>query len=273
MPQPSVPSRRGTAPLRVAAPAHACAAGAAPPFLTAAGSYRGVVPPDTSALLGGLRLLLSLADVDGTTPAGGPLTEPAPAHAPSSWSQRSPQETERIAALVGLAQRGDAEAFGMLYAEYVQVVYRYVYVRVGSVALAEDLTSETFLRAMRSIGSFAWQGRDIAAWFVTIARNLIVDNAKSARFRMEVTTADLLDADPGVEGPETQTLEHLRDVRLLEAVRGLRPEQAECVVLRFFTGLSLADTAVAMGRSEGAVKQLQLRAVRALQRCLEGEAL
>src|SRR6185312_13752829 len=91
----------------------------------------------------------------------------------------APQDFVRISALVDLAQRGDSEAFGMLYERYVDVVYRYV--RVGSQQLAEDLTSETFLRALRRMDSFSWQGRDIAAWFITIARNLITDNAKSAR--------------------------------------------------------------------------------------------
>ncbi len=62
-------------------------------------------------------------------------------------------------------------AFGQIYEQYVDVLYRYIYVRVGSAPLAEDLTSETFLRALRRLDSFSWQGKDIAAWFVTIARN------------------------------------------------------------------------------------------------------
>jgi len=178
---------------------------------------------------------------------------------------------ERVAALVELAQGGDADAFGQLYERYVDLVYRYVYVRVGSSHLAEDLTSETFIRALRRIDSFSWQGKDIAAWFVTIARNLITDNVKSARFRMEVTTADMIDADRRVEGPENEVLTHLRDTALFEAIKALRPEQGECVVLRFLQGMSLAETALIIGKSEGAVKQLQLRAMRALHRDLKGE--
>jgi RNA polymerase sigma-70 factor (ECF subfamily) len=182
-----------------------------------------------------------------------------------------PDDFERVSALVELAQNGDGEAFGLLYERYVDVVYRYVYVRVGSRQLAEDLTSETFLRALRRLDSFSWQGRDIAAWFITIARNLITDNAKSARFRLEVSTADMLDADRRAEAaPENEVLDRLRDEQLLEAVKRLKPEQAECVVLRFLQGLSLAETATVLGKSEGAVKQLQLRAVRALHRELAG---
>lgn len=212
----------------------------------------------TQEMLGSLRLLLSVADSGSP---GGPGASRG-GFAPGA----APQDFERVAALVELAQRGDSEAFGLLYERYVDVVYRYIYVRVGSTQLAEDLTSETFLRALRRMDSFSWQGRDIAAWFITIARNLITDNAKSARFRLEVTTADMLDADQRVDAPDEEVLQRLRDTRLLEAVKKLKPEQAECVVLRFLQGLTLAETAKVLGKTEGAVKQLQLRAVRALHR-------
>ena len=218
-------------------------------------------------MLGSLRLLLSLAG-DAAALGG---ERPPPRTGPPGASV--PQDFERVSALVDLAQQGDAEAFGLLYERYVDVVYRYVYVRVGSAHLAEDLTSETFLRALRRLDTFSWQGRDIAAWFITIARNLITDHAKSARFRLEVTTADMLDGDQQVDAPEEEVLQRLRDTRLLEAVRGLKPEQAECVVLRFLQGLSLAETAKVLGKTEGAVKQLQLRAVRALHRELADAGL
>jgi len=208
--------------------------------------------------------------------AGGATTRAGASEGSGSLGQAAagpPADMERVAALVELAQGGDADAFGLLYERYVDIVYRYIYVRVGSPHVAEDLTSETFIRALRRIDSFSWQGKDIAAWFVTIARNLITDNAKSARFRMEVTTADMIDADRRVEGPENEVLAHLRDTRLFEAIKTLKPEQSECLVLRFMQGMSLAETALVIGKSEGAVKQLQLRAVRALHRELEGEAL
>ena len=221
--------------------------------------------PATADLLSSLRVLLSVAGDAGTLPGGG--SGDGRAARAGFGPGEAPQDFERVSALVELAQRGDAEAFGILYERYVDTVYRYVYVRVGSRQLAEDITSETFLRALRRMDSFSWQGRDIAAWFVTIARNLITDNAKSARFRFEVSTADMLDADPRVEAaPEGEVLDRLRDERLLEAVKNLKPEQAECVVLRFLQGLTLAETAKVLGKSEGAVKQLQLRAVRSLQR-------
>lgn len=229
----------------------------------------------TARFLDSLRVALSIAGDAGTLDGSGRGTGgQGPGDADGGRAARAgfgpgeaPQDFVRISALVDLAQRGDSEAFGLLYERYVDVVYRYVYVRVGSQQLAEDLTSETFLRALRRMDSFSWQGRDIAAWFITIARNLITDNAKSARFRMEVSTPDMLDADPRVEAaPDNEVLERLRDERLLSAVKNLKPEQAECVVLRFLQGLTLAETAKVLGKSEGAIKQLQLRAVRALHR-------
>jgi RNA polymerase sigma-70 factor (ECF subfamily) len=173
-------------------------------------------------------------------------------------------EKARIAALVTLAQQGDAEAFGQVYDAYVDSIYRYLYYRVGSHALAEDLTSETFMRALRRIDSFTWQGKDIGAWFVTIARNLVTDHVKSSRFRLEVSTADMLDADRADDGIEDEVLRRLQSATLIDAVRQLKAEQQECIVMRFLQGLSVAETAKVMKRSEGAVKQLQLRAVRAL---------
>jgi RNA polymerase sigma-70 factor (TIGR02952 family) len=187
--------------------------------------------------------------------------------------QRDTEEQARIAALVALAQGGDKEAFALLYDLYVDTVFRYVLVRVANRSLAEDLTSETFLRAMRRIDTFTWQGKDIAAWFVTIARNLIADHVKSAKFRFEVATADMRDADERVDAPDAEVLTRLRDERLVTAIRDLGSDQAECITLRFLQGLSLADTARVLGKSEGAVKQLQLRATRALRKSLDGVEL
>ena len=174
--------------------------------------------------------------------------------------------------LVERAQAGETEAFGQIYDRYVDTVFRFIYFRVGNRQLAEDLTSDTFLRALKRIGSFTWQGRDLGAWLVTIARNLVADHFKSGRYRLEVTTGDVLDADRedrGPEGsPETAVVNHITNVALLSAVKQLNPEQQECIVLRFLQGFSVAETAQAMGKNEGAIKALQYRAVRALARLL-----
>jgi RNA polymerase sigma-70 factor (TIGR02952 family) len=167
-------------------------------------------------------------------------------------------------ALVHRAQAGDAEAFGELYDHYVTLVHRYAYHRVGDRATAEDVTSETFVRALRRIDSLSFQGRDVGAWLVTIARNIIRDQVKSSRYRLEVSTADMRDADRATDGPEDAVVQLLTNEQLLSCVKQLGDEQQECIALRFLQGMSVSETAEIMGKKEGAIKALQHRAVRRL---------
>src|SRR3954471_22037834 len=177
-------------------------------------------------------------------------------------------EADRLAALVDLAREGDAEAFGLLYDHYHASIYRFVYYRVGSVPLAEDLVSETFFRALRGMHSFRWQGKDFGAWLTTIARNLTADHFKAGRTRLEQTTEDMQTLDSTSEGPEIEVLSSLTNESLLRALGELPTEQRECLIMRFLQGLSIAETAEILGRSSGAVKQLQLRGVRNLAKLI-----
>ncbi|GAB2735676.1 hypothetical protein GCM10027273_13040 [Nocardioides pakistanensis] len=183
-------------------------------------------------------------------------------------SEADEAEASRLIALVELARGGDSEAFGMLYDHYHSSVYRFVYYRVGSVALAEDLTSETFFRALRSMSSFKWQGKDFGAWLMTIARNLTADHYKAGRTRLEFATEDMGAHDSATDGPEHAVLASLTNEALLSALGQLPAEQQECLIMRFLQGLSIAETAKVLGRSDGAVKQLQLRGVRNLAKLL-----
>ncbi|MEU3598638.1 ECF subfamily RNA polymerase sigma factor, BldN family [Streptomyces sp. NPDC006798] len=213
-----------------------------------------------------------------TTPAAASAsssTSAASSASSASSAVRRPSadsDSARMMELVERAQAGEADAFGRLYDQYSDTVYRYIYYRVGGKATAEDLTSETFLRALRRISTFTWQGRDFGAWLVTIARNLVADHFKSSRFRLEVTTGEMLDANEVERSPEDSVLESLSNAALLEAVRKLNPQQQECVTLRFLQGLSVAETARVMGKNEGAIKTLQYRAVRTLARLLPEDA-
>ncbi|RAY15304.1 RNA polymerase subunit sigma-70 [Actinomadura craniellae] len=177
-------------------------------------------------------------------------------------------ESDEIKRLVLRARDGETEAFGQLYDHYLELVYKYIYYRVGTHALAEDLTSDTFLRALRRMSDFNWQGKDFGAWLVTIARNLVADHFKSSRYRLEICTAETLEGDRLEEGPERAVLESMTTGVLLNAIRRLNSEQQECIVLRFLHGLSVAETALIMGKKTGAIKALQYRAVRTLGRML-----
>jgi RNA polymerase sigma-70 factor (ECF subfamily) len=143
-------------------------------------------------------------------------------------------------------------------------VFRFIFYRVNDRGLAEDFTSETFLRALRRISTINYQGRDIGAWFMTIARNIVFDHTKSARFRLEMTTGDLIEGDDRVASTESAVLTHLTNERLMQALNTLGDEQKECLVLRFLHGLSVAETAEVMGKNDGAIKALQHRAVKRL---------
>lgn len=191
------------------------------------------------------------------------------ATAPTQGSGQAPDahgdpELTRLHALVDLARDGDAEAFGQLYDHYVSGVFRFIYYRVGSRQLAEDLTSETFVRGLRAIQRFNWQGKDFGAWLTTIARNLITDHFKSSRSRLEIVSDDVPESRQTVASPEEDVLALISNEILFEAVNTLPPEQRDCVLMRFIQGMTIAETAAALKRSEGAIKQLQLRAVRSL---------
>ena len=235
-------------------------------------SYRRFPAPDPDGLRE-LRALVRHRVLEAGTGLGAIPSPRAPEEQPSEDPIGDPTggADAAVVDLVARAQAGDTEAFGRLYDRYVDVVYRYVYYRVSSATLAEDLVSETFLRALRRMTSFTWQGRDFGAWLVTIARNLIADHFKSSRYKLEVTTGEMLDADRATDGPEGAVLDAMTNVTLLEAVKMLGPEQQECVVLRFLQGFSVTETALAMGKTDGAIKALQYRAVQSLKKLLPAE--
>ena len=175
--------------------------------------------------------------------------------------------------LVERAQAGDAAAFGLIYERYMTPVYQFVHHRVhGDRHLAEDLTADTFVRALRGLNQFCWQNRDLGAWLVTIARNLIADHYRSARVRRD-NVADL--ADPAFvntaasqESPEVTAMQRALRVQLLAAIGQLTAEHREVVMLRFYLGLSVTQTATVLGYAEARVRSRQHRAMRALERLL-----
>ena len=183
-------------------------------------------------------------------------------------SEESEEERARLIALVELARKGDSDAFGMLYDHYQGSVYRFLFYRTRSSTLAEDLTSETFFRALRNMQNFRWQGKDFGAWLMTIARNLATDHFKAGRTRLELATEDMGVHDDATEGPEHSVLASLTNEILLKSLTELPAEQKDCLIMRFLQGMSIAETAAVLGRSEGAVKQLQLRGVRNLAKLM-----
>jgi RNA polymerase sigma factor (sigma-70 family) len=134
------------------------------------------------------------------------------------------------------------------------------------------LTSETFARALRRIDSVSYQGRDAGAWFTTIARNLITDHVKSSRVQRETVTAEFTDASTDQDSPEQAVIRRDTAADVRRRVGLLPTDQQECIRLRFFQDLSIAETAAAMGRGEGAIKALQHRGVLGLRASMAKDA-
>lgn len=174
--------------------------------------------------------------------------------------------SSEVVELVERAQSGDEQAFARLYDLYVDQIYGYIYRRVGHRQVAEDLTGDVFLRAWRGFDRFRWQGVDLGAWLTTIARNRVNDHFKSARFRLERSTDGVGDRDPapGLDDPDRVAEARELARTLAAALEELKDEHREVVELRFVHDLSVTETAAVLGRSVGATKALQYRALRAL---------
>src|SRR5579875_380601 len=168
--------------------------------------------------------------------------------------------------LVARAIQRDQAAFARLYEAYLDRIYRYIYYRVASTAEAEDLTEQVFLKAWEVIDRYEPRGAPFAAWLYRLAHNLIVDYYRSKR-----ATTSLDDVreteEPGADVvdlvEETLEIEELRT-----AIRRLSPEHQQLIALRFVEGLSHAEVAQIIGKSEGATRVIQHRALQALARAL-----
>ena len=171
--------------------------------------------------------------------------------------------------LVARAKDGDRAAFAALYRQYLPTVYKFLFYRVGNKTQAEDMTAEVFLRALRKIGDFTWTGADFGAWLLRIARNLVLDEAKSSRARLEVLNDEMPEDSAGQSAPaEAACLEKLTNVEVYKAIKKLRPDQQEVITLRFLHGMGVGEVAEVMGKKEGTVRTLQFRGLKALEKIL-----
>ena len=177
-------------------------------------------------------------------------------------------DREREAQIVAAAQKGDREAFATLYEQNVDRVFRYLRSRVRNHADAEDLTAEVFLRAMKALSGYRPQGVPFIAWLLRIAHNTSVN---LTRRQVRHGETELNESTPGRDDPEAQAVRRIVMGEVGKAMEGLTELQREVLVLRFGSDLSIADTAIAMNRSEDAVKFLQHSAVRAVRRLLSSE--
>jgi len=168
--------------------------------------------------------------------------------------------------LIQRAQQGDPAAVGFIFQQHYQQIFRYLFYKVGGIEAAEDLTSEVFVRMMRGLTEYRHQGGSIQAWLFQIARNLSVDYFRSESHRNTTYLDDTLPAKN--EDVETEVDRRLTSAELSQAISELPDDQRDVLILRFVIGLSIADVALIIQRSEDAVKGLQRRGLTALRHIL-----
>ena len=180
-----------------------------------------------------------------------------------------------VAALVPGCQRGETAALERLYDLYADRLYRYLLLRVGNADTAADLTTELFLRVIQSIGAFRLN-RDqpaatVSAWLYRIAANLTAQHYRAQR-RASWLGLDDFEAHAAAEpGPQALAEQREELAQLAQAVAGLNEEQRLVITGKFVETMSNAEIAAWLGKTEGAVKSLQHRALRSLARLLRTE--
>jgi len=167
------------------------------------------------------------------------------------------------------AQKGDGEAFSLLYEENFDKLYRYMMLRVSDRAEAEDMTQQVFIKAFEALPGYKWSGAPFASWLFRIAHNQVVDwqrkRSKQGKEPLEAATA------VSTDGPEDYVETKLSIEEVVAASKGLTAAQREVLGLRFGAEMSTAEVAKIVGKSEGAVKALQHAAVSALRQTLSRE--
>jgi len=166
---------------------------------------------------------------------------------------------------VNRAIQGDHEAFGMLYEQYVERIFNYVFYRTGNQHDAEDLTARVFFRAMRRIPQYQERGLPVSAWLYRIAHNLVANWHRDRGRRPEISLDEGFASIPHSEHPEVTLLYLEERDRLLQMIRELPPERQQLIILKFVEHLSNAEIGQIMGKTEGAVKSLYHRTLLSLR--------
>jgi RNA polymerase sigma-70 factor, ECF subfamily len=177
------------------------------------------------------------------------------------------ESTDHIRKLVERAQKGDRSALEELYLIHFDRIYSYLHVSVGNRHDAEDLTTQTFLKMLESIGRFRWQSAPFSAWLFRIAHNLAMDHFRA---RKRVQPEEEVPEPLGSEEPsaELEAMQSIGRQSMLELIDKLSPEQQQVLTLKFVFNFPNADVAKILDKTEGAIKSLQHRALASLQKQL-----
>jgi RNA polymerase sigma-70 factor, ECF subfamily len=172
-----------------------------------------------------------------------------------------------VGRLVHRAQEGDRQALEELYLMHFDRIYSYLQMSVGNRHDAEDLTNQTFVKMLESIDRFEWRKVPISAWLFRIAHNLAMDHFRSRR-RWQPEEEPPEPQDSVQRSAEEEALHSIGRQSMLELIEGLSRDQQQVLTLKFVFNFSNADAATILGKTEGAIKSLQHRALASLQRQL-----
>ena len=179
--------------------------------------------------------------------------------------RRAKSENGRVRDLVERAQLGDRAALEELYLIHFDRIYSYLHMSVGSRHDAEDLTTQTFMKMLESIGRFRWQSAPFSAWLFRIAHNLAMDHFRARRrWQPEEEVPEAAGAEE--TSAEEQALAAIGAASLLDLISRLSPEQRQVLTLKFVFRFSNGEAAAILEKTEGAVKSLQHRALSSLQK-------
>ncbi|HEU5363350.1 MAG TPA: sigma-70 family RNA polymerase sigma factor [Gaiellaceae bacterium] len=185
--------------------------------------------------------------------------------------QKKESEAKRVRELVDRAQQGDRDALEELYLIHFDRIYSYLHVSVGNRHDAEDLTTQTFLKMLESIGKFRWRSAPFSAWLFRIAHNLAMDHFRATRRWQPEEEPPEPDPDESTSA-EAGALESIGRKSMLDLIEELSPEQQQVLTLKFVFNFGNAEAATILGKTEGAIKSLQHRALVSLQKQLERRA-
>jgi len=176
-------------------------------------------------------------------------------------------EKSRIEKLVIRAVDGNTDAFGELYTLFVEKIYRYIFYHVKSKAVTEDITAEVFLKAWRAINSCRGREYSFSAWLYRIAHNQLVSEIR----RMQRRPSLELENTESIRDSTSSAEEYSEQQELLGVIDCLPSNQRQVIILKFIEGLDNHEISKIMGKREGAIRALQMRALATLRKELSKE--